>query len=177
MTKRYRTPVYQPADYMPRILELLANGNTLRAICRLEGMPGYTTVYTWINNSKEYAEQFARARDLGEEAIAAECLEIADDSTADYTERVNSKTGETERVLDQEAVQRAKLRVWTRLQLLARWNPKKWAEAHSNTNTTTAAVMVQVVSGVPDQPAALPAPMVVDVTPVVDSHDVSDLLY
>ena len=108
------------------ICERIANGEPLRQICREEGMPAWTTVYKWINANPEFRERFARARDLGHDAIAEEALEIAD----------TPLTGEELEIADdgKTKVKRAdmlghrKLQIETRLKLLAKWNPKKYGE-------------------------------------------------
>jgi hypothetical protein len=45
------------------ICNRMANGESLRAICRDEGMPAASTVCLWAANDKTFAEQYARARD------------------------------------------------------------------------------------------------------------------
>jgi hypothetical protein len=117
-----RKPTYAPNDFIPRILEWIADGKTLREFCRQEGNPSYGTVYDWMEEDKDFASRFARARESGEDQIAQECLEIADNAKNDWME---TKYGPQ---LNQEHVQRSKLRVETRLKLLAKWNPKKYGD-------------------------------------------------
>lgn len=136
-----RTP-----EMIDDILERIATGQPLREICRMEGMPSFGTFYRWLNADPKLQERFARAREVGEEAIASECLEIADDASNDWMER-NDKEGNSEGwQLNGDHVQRSKLRVWTRLQLLAKWNPKKWGE-HLNQNVS-GNLALNVVTGV-----------------------------
>lgn len=116
-----RPPEQVPKDKARSIIEWISEGKTLRDWCRAHGV-GYTTVYDWMAKDEKFAEDIARARETGEEVIAQECLEIADDGTNDY---VMTKQGV---LLDKEAVLRSKLRIETRLKLLAKWNPKKWGE-------------------------------------------------
>ena len=71
------------------------------------------------------------ARETGEEVIAQECLAIADDGTNDWMEyQVTEYT--TAYRLNGEHVQRSKLRIDTRLKLLAKWNPKKYGDKVEN---------------------------------------------
>lgn len=72
-------------------------------------MPGWRTVYDWRDSDTEIAAALARAREIGEEAIARDVLEIADNKSGDP--------------------QRDKLRVDTRMKLLAKFNPKRWGES------------------------------------------------
>jgi len=69
-----------------------------------------------------FAARIACAREIGEEVIAQECLEIADDGSNDWVE---TKHGPQ---VNMECVNRSKLRVETRLKLLAKWNPKKYGD-------------------------------------------------
>ncbi len=110
-----------------RIIEGLCDGVPLRELCRQEGMPNWRTVYEWISADEEFAARIAHARDLGFDAIAEEILDIADDGTNDWVER-KRKEGRIDIVLDSEHVQRSKLRIETRLKLLAKWAPKKYGD-------------------------------------------------
>jgi len=100
----------------------ISTGETMRAISRSEGMPHWNTVYNWMSADEEFAVRIARARELGYDANADDCLEIADDSSEDYLE---TESGER---LNSEHVQRSKLRIDTRLKLLAKWSPGKYGE-------------------------------------------------
>ena len=89
-------------------------------------MPHWSAVYGWMEADKEFSHRIARARENGEEVIAQECLEIADNAKNDWME-ANGQDAVAYR-LNGEHVQRSKLRIETRLKLLAKWNPKKWGE-------------------------------------------------
>ena len=94
----------------------------LTAICRDDGMPAPRTVRDWEAGDESVAAAIARAREAGQEALFEQCLEIADDERHDWE---LSKKG----VLTNEvAIGRAKLRVWTRMELLKRLNPKKYGD-------------------------------------------------
>lgn len=110
------------------ICESLAEGVPLREICRREGMPKWRTIYDWIEARPDFAARFTRAREVGFDAIAAECLEIADDATNDYMERRSAEDPDGVSKLDTEHIQRSKLRVETRLKLLAKWSPQKYGD-------------------------------------------------
>lgn len=116
-----RQSTYDPQK-AKSIIEQLSDGVPLRVICRQEGMPAWRTVYDWIARDEELAAHIARARELGYDAIAEECLDIADEVSGDYTETDKGM------VYNAEHVQRSKLKIETRLKLLAKWNPKKYGE-------------------------------------------------
>lgn len=117
----------------------------MATICREDGMPGVQTVYDWMGSKPGVSVAIARAREVGEDVIAADCLNIADDNGNDirYTEQGVEIT-------DNDVIQRAKLRIDTRLKLLAKWNPKKWGEkvdVTSGGEKMAATVIERVVIG------------------------------
>lgn len=109
-----------------RICERLAAGETLRAICRDDGMPAPQTVLRWRSN-KAFSEQYATARESGYMLMADELIEIADDGTNDYVER-ERENGTKHVVFDAEHVQRSKLRADTRKWLLSKALPKVYGD-------------------------------------------------
>lgn len=110
------------------ILDWISEGKTLREFCRQEGMPSHDAVYDHEKLSKEFEQRIARARESGEEVIAQECLEIADDGSNDWMERIGKDGQSLGWMVNGEAVMRSKLRVETRLKLLAKWNPRKYGD-------------------------------------------------
>lgn len=107
---------------LAKILPRIAAGVPLEEICREEGMPSSETVRSWFRADDSLDQRYRQARIDGFDAIAEECLAIADDGTNDYT------SGKNGPVLDAEHVQRSKLRIWTRLELLKKWDPKRYGE-------------------------------------------------
>lgn len=116
-------PSLYTAEVVEAICERLSEGEPLAQICRGEGMPAARTVRDWIAERPDVSAAIARAREDGEDRIAADCLEIADDGSRDYKPNDDGRE-----VVDHDHIQRAKLRIDTRLKLLAKWNPKKWGE-------------------------------------------------
>ena len=106
MAKRQgkRTP-----EVEERIIEGLTDGVPLRVLCRQDDMPSWRSVYDWMNADPSFASRVAYARDLGFEALAEDILNIADDTPA-----------------VSENVQLSKMRIDTRLKLLACWSPKRY---------------------------------------------------
>lgn len=104
------------------ICHRIADGEPLRQICRIDGMPAWRTVYDWIREHPDFAASIARARETGFHAIAEECLEIADDSSRDSIE---TEAGEKPNT---EYIARSKIRIETRLKLLAKWSPKLYGD-------------------------------------------------
>ncbi len=75
------------ADIRSKILEGLADGRRLRAVCREDGMPHIATVMRWCADDKEWCEQYARARAAGDDAMAEDIQAIADDTELDPNDR------------------------------------------------------------------------------------------
>lgn len=61
-----------------KITERLSNGESLRTICADEDMPAKSTVFKWLSQNKDFADQYARAREEQAETLALEIVEIAD---------------------------------------------------------------------------------------------------
>lgn len=137
-TKTGKAPIKnkggRPSKYSEKLIEdicaRLSRGEPLAAICRDDGMPHHTTVWDWEKARANVSLAIARAREAGEEWLAAECLEIADDSRNDWTD-AKAAAGD-ERAINSrengEVIQRSKLRIETRLKLLAKFNPKRWGD-------------------------------------------------
>lgn len=123
----------RPSIYTDEIINeicaRLSEGEPLAQICRDEGMPAYRTVKDWIDSKDDVSAAIARARDCGEDVIASECLKIADDGKNDWMERLSEEEQSLGWKLNGEHVQRSKLRIETRLKLLAKWNPKKYGDS------------------------------------------------
>jgi len=126
-TQKRNSRLKRTAEQKVEIYRRITEGETLRSICRCSNMPQWRTVYDWLGDDKEFAARFGRARELGEIAISQECLEIADDAKNDYMESQTGDGAEAYR-LNGEHIQRSKLRIETRLKLLAKWSPKKWGD-------------------------------------------------
>jgi hypothetical protein len=83
MAKRGRPPAYTPA-LAAEICERMAMGESLRSICRSEGMPAEVTVRSWAIEDREgFSSQYARASQIRMDCLADEILEIADNESGD----------------------------------------------------------------------------------------------
>jgi len=122
-----KKPIGRPSKFTEaiakEICERLAKGEPMASICRDERMPAVRTVGDWREARSDFSASIARAREEGFDALAAECLDIADDKSGDV--RV---VGDEHEVCNTEFVQRAKLRIETRLKLLAKWDPKRYGD-------------------------------------------------
>ena len=85
-------------------------------------MPAVRTVSHWKDDHPEFLTAFGRAREEGFDSLASDCLEIADDERHDW------KLSKKGAITDEVSIARARLRVDTRLKLLAKWAPKRYGE-------------------------------------------------
>ncbi len=105
----------------------MSEGETLRKVCRDPAMPARSTVYRWLSKNPAFANQYAQAREMLVEAWADEIIEIADDGTTDYITKVGRNGAEYEAV-DQDHIQRSRLRVDARKWLLSKLNPGQYGD-------------------------------------------------
>jgi hypothetical protein len=111
MSKARARPVYTP-ELADEICRRLLEGNTLKVICRDEGMPAESTVRLWaLDDVEGFAARYARARMVGYQTMADDIIEISD----------NPET-------DPAAVNRDRLKVDTRKWLLAKALPKVYGD-------------------------------------------------
>jgi len=124
--KRPRNVSTYDPDVAREICEQLSEGIPLRQICRENaGFPAWRTVYDWMGRDPELAASIARARDIGYDAIAEECLHIAD--TIQFGQK-QVMTDEGTATTIEDMLGHRKLQIETRLKLLAKFHPTKYGE-------------------------------------------------
>lgn len=89
-------------------------------------MPAVRTVSDWKDAHVGFSADFARARDDGFDAIAAECLAIAN-TPMDGVRTEIGDDGKTKEVRE-DMLGHRRLQIETRLKLLAKWDPKRYGE-------------------------------------------------
>lgn len=129
----------RPSDFTPEIAqeicEKLAQGRTLRDVCRDDGMPAESTVRLWaLEDRQGFSAQYTRAREVGYMSMADELMEVADDGSNDWMERKDDD-GKSSYVINGEHVQRSRLRVDTRKWLLSKALPKLFGDKITQEHT------------------------------------------
>ena len=125
-------PGGRPSDYneeiAERVLDLIgSNPRGLDYLCSLhDDLPAPRTVHRWLAAHEEFRQRYVRARERQADLIFDECLEIADDSQGDR--KFVGRDGEEREVCDTEFVQRAKLRIETRMRMAGKLAPKKYGD-------------------------------------------------
>jgi len=109
-----------------KICELIAEGRSVVSVCSLPGMPCSASIYKWLSEQPYFSERYARAREVQLEVMAAELVDIADDSSQDR--RTIVVNGHEIEIVDQDHINRARLRVDTRKWLLSKLAPKKYGD-------------------------------------------------
>lgn len=116
-------------DMADKICDRLALGESLRSITADEAMPASSTVFKWLNQYPEFAEQYARAREAQADTLFDEMLDIADDGSNDWMES-HSKEGENIGWRENgEAIRRSQLRIDARKWMAGKLRPKKYGDA------------------------------------------------
>lgn len=117
----------RPTDYTEELGDLicskLADGKSMRFVCKSDSMPDKSTVFRWIRTKDEFRDQYARAKEESADALTDEMLDIADDSELDYT-----KTDDDGLKLNSENIQRSRLKIDTRKWLASKLKPKKYGD-------------------------------------------------
>lgn len=105
-------------EFQKEFCELLSDGSTIKAALRLYGL-NYAKYYHYRKKNPEFGKMVDMAVDVGYDALADECIEIADKPCLSKIE-----------------VQQAKLRIETRIEILQRkskrYNPRQQIEVTDN---------------------------------------------
>lgn len=134
MRKPGRPSLYTP-ELAAKICERLADGESLRAICKEEGWPDANTVRRWLIEHEAFRAQYASARTDQAEGYAAEIVEIAD--------------------TDKDP-QRARVRVDARKWVASKLLPKVYGEklAHEVTGAAGGPIVIKTTIPSSDEPDA-----------------------
>lgn len=128
--KRGNQTKYTPSR-AKEILQRLACGHTLTSICRDMGISP-ASVYRWTVANEDFARDFARARDFGDQVLEDEAVDISDTmEIGRETVEVDSEKGLSITTKRGDAVAHRRLRAEVRLKVVAR---RKGAKIQLDTN-------------------------------------------
>ena len=113
-----------------KICESIADGLSLRTICKDENMPSRATVFKWLNDIDGFSNQYARAREEQAETMADEIVGIVDDASEpliidDVPMMVD---GKPVMVTSQVSIAHARLKMDARKWVAAKLKPKKYGD-------------------------------------------------
>jgi hypothetical protein len=128
-------PNGRPSLYTPElaatICERIASGESLKGICREEGMPSHVAVLRWALTIPEFRNLYTQAREMQAEILADELLEIADDGRNDWMEKHDQNGQMIGWRENGEAMRRSQLRIETRKWVAAKLMPKRWGDKNT----------------------------------------------
>jgi len=87
----------------------IADGGSLRSVCKKAGMPSKATVFRWLRAHEDFAKLYEIATDERADGQIDEIVDIADNCKA-----------------DKEEIQKAKLRIHARVEQAQRMKPRKY---------------------------------------------------
>lgn len=113
------------------ICERLADGESMRSICRSEDMPCLSTVFKWLRENELFSQQYAIAKEECADALVEDMLDIADNQVdqplvVDGVPMVHD--GKMVMIKDAVSVNHARLRVDTRKWAASKLKPKKYGD-------------------------------------------------
>ncbi len=101
----------KPSEFTQEVADVICSrimaGESLKSICRADGLPEERTVYNWLNKHESFVQQYVRAREVQADVMVDEIIPIADEE------------------LDP---QRAKVRIDARKWVAAKVRPKKYGD-------------------------------------------------
>ena len=121
----------RPTDYNSHITKVICirigEGESLRSICRDEGMPDKSTVFDWLRRHPEFADQYARAREDQADTYADEITAIADE-TPETTPVFDKEGNQIDVKLDSAYISWQKNRIDARKWTAMKLKPKKYGD-------------------------------------------------
>lgn len=112
------------------ICSRIADGESLRSICRDESMPSKSTVFDWLaaDEHANFRTKYALAREAQADALFDDMIDIADDGRNDWMEKRNADGDNIGWQENGEALRRSDLRIKTRQWMASKLQPKKYGD-------------------------------------------------
>lgn len=124
----------RPCEFTQYISDIicarLMEGESLRSVCRSEGMPSGVTVFRWLRVYPEFLGQYTRAINNRVETHVEEMIDIADDSRNDTQVDEDGNV-----IVNHDHIQRSRLRVDTRKWIASKLKPRKYGERQVTEHT------------------------------------------
>lgn len=132
----------RPCEYdeaiFNELMERLAGGETLKAICSEDKYPDASTIRRWVvADLHGVSARYTRAREEQVHAMIDETIAISDDTSRDTIQKYG-KDGEAYDAPDNEWINRSRLRVDTRKWLASKIVPKIYGDRLDLKNTIEA---------------------------------------
>jgi hypothetical protein len=131
--KQCEAEIYRAKNALPyseplaiEIAERISSGELLINVCNDEHMPTMRRVTQWLRENQDFAHLYKESINDRLMIFEEEVIKIADDASRDFRDVV--RNGRPVRVIDGDAIARAKLRVDVRLKHLRAYKPQIWGE-------------------------------------------------
>jgi hypothetical protein len=115
----------------------IAEGGSLRAVCSRAGMPSKATAFRWLAEHADFRTMYEKATDDRADGHIEEIVDIADNCR-----------------LDTESIQKAKLRIYARIEATQKMKPKKYGSKVQLTGDGGGAIRVQTAAALTDDQLA-----------------------
>ena len=112
-----------PYQWIEKIEAWLSSGRFMSEFARQPGHPSLATVLKWQTTDPAIDQRIAQARERGEQTLFEQNLELAD---AEPPRDTNGR-------IDPGFVAWHKNRIWARMEMLKRINPRKYGDKVENT--------------------------------------------
>jgi len=143
---------YDKDKIFPLILSEIEEGASLRSILRREDMPNQNTFFEWIDRDEEKAKQYVRATEKRADSIFEDILSIVDENTNDTITLEDGRE-----IVNNDVIQRARLRMDARKWMLGKMHPKKYGDKLDVTSdgekiqATPSAINVRIIENNDDE--------------------------
>lgn len=121
----------RPSTYDPEVAlgiceELSATDRSLASICQADNMPEVRTVYRWLEADEAFRQQYARAKSLQADVLAAQVVDISNTPE----EGVKTKTDKDGNLLVEtgDMVEHRRLKIDARKWYASKLAPKKYGD-------------------------------------------------
>lgn len=125
------------------VCERLAVGKSLSAACEELGL-ARRTVRRWIDEHESFKADSTRAFEEGYDALAEQCLAIAD-TPVKGTETTTKADG-SEEVKESDMLGHRRLQIDTRMRLLGKWAPKKYGDRQELHHTADESLATTIIA-------------------------------
>lgn len=109
-----------------RICERIAEGESLRGICKDKGYPAKRTFLRWVEGDEALQKQYGKAQMDRIDHYAEQIIEIADECRVG--KKVTTKANGDVETVEVDMVERARVQIDARKWTCARMNPKKYGD-------------------------------------------------
>ena len=122
-------PQIYTQELADRVCAELAEGKSLRTVCKADDLPCTETIFSWLRKYPEFLGQYTRAKEESADAFIEEMHDISDSEPATIIDDKGVKR------YDSAGVNWQRLRVDTRKWIASKLKPKKYGDKVEQTVT------------------------------------------